>query len=58
MSNNSKAMRAYFAKQRESRKIFERILESDSKYIQSEIEFADADLIIDNYNKMKVLELC
>lgn len=58
MSNNSKAMRAYFAKQRESRKIFERILESDSEYIQSEIEFADADLMIDNYNRMKVLELC
>lgn len=58
MSNNSKAMRAYFAKQKESRKIFERILESDSEYIQSEIEFADADLMIDNYNRMKVLELC
>ena len=58
MSNNSKAMRAYFVKQKESRKIFERILESDSEYIQSEIEFADADLMIDNYNKMKVLELC
>lgn len=58
MSNNSKAMRAYFVKQKESRKIFERILESDSTYIQSEIEFADADLMIDNYNRMKVLELC
>ena len=51
MSNKSKAMRAYFAKQRESRKILERLLESDPDYLASEIEMADADLIIDQNRK-------